>query len=248
MVDEACLLDIDPAKAAAVAVIAPGGMRRFMGSASMLLLDFALGAFGQELVHAACLINPRTGRAILVFAPSGSGKTSTAIALSRGGFRIMTDDASVVRASDAIAEAWGLPRALKVHRRTAELMPWLQPLLRGDWDRNGERAVSLADIAPHVALAAPMPTSVEAVVVIGERSGGAHRLERIEKRSALVEMAADYVPWYLSGAPRRAGRKFAALARIMVQAEVFRLHAGTDLDSLPALFTETLKDLGDAAA
>jgi hypothetical protein len=247
-VDEACLLDIDPANRAAVAVIAPGGTRRFMGSASMLLLDFVLGAFGRQLVHAACLVNPRTDGAVLIFAPSGSGKTSTAIALGRGGFRLMTDDASVLSVTGGPAQAWGLPRALKVHRRTADLMSWLKALLRSDWDGNGEQPVSLPDIASHVALCAPIPRTVEAVVVLGEKSAGPHRLTRIEKRAALVEMAADNVPWYLSGAPMRAARKFEALARVMAHASVFRLHAGTDLDGLPALLTEALKDCGDAAA
>ena len=41
------------------------------------------------------------------------------------------------------ALAWGLPRHVKVHRKTAEMIPLVSPCLGPAWDRNGEQAVSL---------------------------------------------------------------------------------------------------------
>lgn len=241
MVDRACLLDIRSGASSASVVIAPGGLRRFMGSASMLMLDFALRAFRRQLVHAACLVNPVTGGAVLIFAPSGSGKTSTSIALARGGFRIMTDDASVLDLTQSRVHAWGLPRGLKVHRKTADLMSWLQPLVGADWDANGEQAVALSAIEPHIALAPPVSAVVEAVVVLGARRDGTHRLECIPKSDALLEMAADNVPWRRSGAPAHSTQTFEALAHALLHAAAFRLNAGPDLASLPDLFHEALK-------
>jgi hypothetical protein len=112
-----CRVDIEPGSRRAVVSLADGGMRRFMGSASMLVLDLTLLAGGQHLVHGASLLRPATGGAILVCGPSGRGKTTTSIALARGGFGLMTDDASVLTLDGGRVRVWGMPRALKVHRR-----------------------------------------------------------------------------------------------------------------------------------
>jgi len=131
-----------------------------------------------------------------------------------------------------------------VHRKTADLMPWLQPLVGPDWDENGEQAVALSTIGSHVALAPPAPAAVEAVVVLGSRRDGAHRLESIPKSEALLLMAADNVPWRPSGAPTHSSQTFESLARTLRDAATLRLNAGPDLASLPGLFRDALKSPG----
>lgn len=235
----ACSLDIDIGAASAFVVVAPDGMARFMGSPSMTLLDFVLWGSGQHLLHAACLLNPRSGGAILVFGRSGRGKTSTAIALARGGFALMTDDASVLTESGGSRRAWGLPRGLKVHSRTAALMPWMERFLRGTWDAQDEQAVRLTEIEGQIALCAPEPRPLEAIVILGERAAD-HCLRRIAKGDILTAIAADNVPWYQTGMPRRARESFAALASAVAGVPTFQLNAGSDLAALPALFAASL--------
>ncbi len=237
----ACVLDIAPASRQASVALAPGGGRRFMGSASMLLLDFVLLAGEQHLVHAACLTRPKTGGAILVCGPSGGGKTTTAIALSRGGFGLMTDDAGVIAFGPDSVRAWGLPRGLKVHKHTAALMPWLAPLLGEHWDGSGEQGLPLCDVAGHLDLAKPTLVPLEAVIVLGSRSAGGHGIEPVPKSAALIEIAADNIAWYASGAPQRSAQMFDALGRALAAVPTYRLHAGPDLDALPAFVKRFLE-------
>jgi hypothetical protein len=247
VVDGACSLDIRIGSSSAVATVAPMGMRGFMGSASMLLVSFVLRVGRQWLVHAACLINPRSDRAILIFAPSGYGKTSAAIALARGGFQLMTDDASVIGEADVGVQAWGMPRDLKVHRRTAELLPWLEALLGSGWDKNGEQPVRLAAVERYVNLCSPEPKPLEAIIVLGKRTTGPHRLARVQKGTALLMIVADNIPWHRSGVPSRAREAFAMLGRAVASVPTFQLNAGPDLDMLHGLFFESLGQAGSAA-
>jgi hypothetical protein len=235
----ACVVDIEPGLRKATARLATDGMRRFMGSASMLVLDFVLLAGGQHLVHAACLMRPDTGGAILVCGPSGRGKTTTSIALARGGFGLVTDDASVLEFGSDRVRVWGLPRALKVHRHTVALMPWLAPLL-GDWAAHEEQGVLLHDIAAYVQITRPSPEPLEAIILLGSRSAGEHRFARLSKSEALIEIAADNVAWFESGAPQRSATLFDALARAVAATPTYRLQAGPDLDALPAFLERAL--------
>jgi hypothetical protein len=234
-----CVVDIEPGRRRATVSLAEEGMRRFMGSASMLVLDLALLAGGQHLVHGASLTRAVTGGALLVCGPSGRGKTTTSIALARGGFGLMTDDASVLAFECGGVLVWGLPRALKVHRQTAGLMPWLQPML-GEWDAEDEHAVPLRDIARHVEIAAPSPQPLEAVVLLGARSTAGHRFERLSKSEALIELAADNVAWFEGGAPQRSALLFEALGQAIAAVPTHRLEAGPDLEALPAFLERSL--------
>lgn len=247
VVENACSLDVDLGTGAATLVVTSSGMRRFMGSPSMMLLDVALRPSRQRLLHAACLVDPGSGGAFLIFGASGRGKTSTAIALARGGFPLMTDDASILGETEGGLHAWGMPRDLKVHRHTAELIPWIASLLGKTWDMSGEQPVRLAAIDGHVAIAALASRPLAAIVILGERMDGRHRLGRFDKREALLAIAADNVPSYPTGVPCHARETFAALARAVAAVPTFQLNAGRDLASLPALFAKSLPGAGSDA-
>ncbi|NYU07543.1 hypothetical protein HFK74_33060, partial len=152
-VDGGGVLVIDHIGRKALAEFRPGSHSHFFGSAVMLVTDAALMATGRHLVHAACLIDKRSGRAALVCVPSGGGKTTTALALAHDGFSLLTDDASGLIPDAAGPRVWGFPRPLKVHRRTAELLPWLGKL-PDRWDKNGEQGLSLDSLADRIDVAA----------------------------------------------------------------------------------------------
>src|SRR5690606_25086245 len=147
-------------------------------------------------LHGAALQIPSRSAAMLIFAPSGRGKTTTSLALARGGFSLMTDDAIALAPGKGPGQqtvAWGLPRALKVHRKTVELLPELAPLASGTYDRNGEQAVKTALLAGIAPLAPHTPYPVAAVVVLRERTEGAHILRPLAKTSALTDIAEDNI-------------------------------------------------------
>ena len=141
-------------------------------TAGILAIEAAAGLSVQTLVHAAALALPGRVDALMLFAPSGAGKTTTALALAAAGFGFLTDDAVFLcrAAGHAVAShmtpshmapnhiasghaVWGLPRPLKVHRRTAILLPTVGALLTEVWDKNWEQGVSRRTLA----LIAPVP-------------------------------------------------------------------------------------------
>jgi hypothetical protein len=135
----------------------------------------------------------------------------------------------VIRRGEGGFELWGLPRALKVHRRTAELMPWLTPHLPGAWDENGEQPLRLREVAE---IAQPPPGSVlslGAVVRLRERVAGPTRMERADKADLLVALAADNMRRGIGGTPDYQMRRFAILSQAVRERPAFDLRIGDDL-------------------
>ena len=141
---------IDPATNSAEIIVASDSVSRVSATAGMLVLDAAIDASGQFMLHAAGLTLPGRDAQVLVFAQSGTGKTTTSLALGDSGFGLCTDDSMVIRVDGSKATGWGLPRDLKVHRNTAEMMPWLKPYLQGNWNDEGEQAVTRAALSDRI--------------------------------------------------------------------------------------------------
>ncbi len=232
---------IDHANRTAVAHLRPQSRNQFFGSAVMLIVDAALNAGGQQLVHGACLVEQRSGRAVLICVPSGGGKTTTSLALAHDGFSLMTDDASVLVPDALQPRIWGLPRALKVHRRTAELLPWVGPL-PDRWDENGEQGVSLDRLAGRIAVMPAEPVELGAIMLLGPRSAGEHSVTSLPKGEMLVAMAHDNVAWRPAGMISKALLRFDVFARTVTQVPTFVISAGLDLATLPALVAAAMND------
>jgi hypothetical protein len=211
--------------------------RSLRGLAGLYALDQALAASGQYLVHGAALAMPGTpSRALLIFAPSGVGKTTTALALALGGFQLITDDAIVLQPrgyrGQESARAWGLPRPLKVHRRTAELLPALAPLLQGNWDSAGEQPLHTAALGAIAAVATPKPVPVAAVAVLAERSGAGHHFVPVPKAQALLRVAQDNVATAHDGVPSAHQERFNVLGGLLASIPTFDLRVGAPLATL----------------
>jgi hypothetical protein len=219
---------------------------RFFGSPMMTVIDSALMSAGQQMVHAASLVDEISGKAILFCVPSGGGKTTTSLALAHGGFRLMTDDASVLIPTASGFAVWGMPRALKVHFKTAELLPWVGPL-EDKWDENGEQGVKIKDLADRISVAAASPVELGAIVLIGPRSPAGHSVAPVAKPELLVALAHDNVAWRQAGMTPKALRTYATFSRAVASVPTFKLSAGTDLASLPSVLREALQHLAEKA-
>lgn len=224
------LLAFDPDASAATLSGPADGLARLFGTPLMVLADLMLDTAGRHLVHAACLVDG-SGGAVLLCAPSGTGKTTTAMALARAGFGLVTDDAAVIAFEGGRPEAWGFPRRLKVHRNTAQMLPWLGPF-GPDWDANGEQGLGLDDFAGLAAVAPPRPRPLSAVILLDRPNDEAHRLVPAPKAEVLFGIAADNVPWFARGVPARGQRLFAALSRAIAAVPAYRLSVGPDPGSL----------------
>jgi hypothetical protein len=225
---------IDHDARTAVASLRPGSYAQFFGSPLMLVLQSALAASGQRLIHAACLVERRSGRAVLICVPSGGGKTTTALALAHDGFALITDDAAVLVPDESRPRVWGLPRPLKVHRVTAQLLPWIGPL-PDRWDENGEQGVTLESLAGKIEVAPPEPVELGAMFELGPRSADGHKIAPLPKPDMLVGLAHDNVAFRAAGMLPTTLKRYQAFARAVSQAPTFRISAGPDLASLPSM-------------
>lgn len=206
----------------------------------MMALEAALDADGQILLHAAALGVPGTEDALLISAPSGTGKTTAALALARAGFPLLADDAVVIGRGRSGFTAWGLPRQAKVHRHTAALLPFLEPALSSRWDTYGEQPVSLAGLAPLVPLEPATERRVAAVVQLSRAGGRESRIDAASRPDILAALAADNVRVGRTGLLPEHRRKLDLLGKLAAAAPVFRLEAGSDLSLLGPAVLEGL--------
>lgn len=210
------------------------------GTAGIGVLDAILEQEHQHLVHAALLELPARlgGGGLLLLGDSGAGKSSTALALARGGFALAGDDAAVLCAGvaggvEGGVEAWGFPRAPKVHPFTARLLPWLQALVPATGEEEVEVARrDLAALVPLAGVERRLP--LRAVAVLGPR-GAAHAAVPLGASAAAVRLTASqlYAP------DRRLNRAVAEQFQLMTglaQQARWRLalSLGPDLQGLPA--------------
>ncbi len=230
---------IDHASRSAEAQLLPASQAKFFGSVFMTIIDAALVAGGQQLTHAASLVDARSGKAILFCVPSGGGKTTTSLALAHGGFNLMSDDASVLVPDRDGFQVWGMPRALKVHVKTADLLPWVGPL-DAIWDENGEQGVEIETLKDRIGVAPVKPVPLGAIVLIGPRSQAGHVVRPAAKPDILVALAHDNVAFRAAGMTPKALRSYGMYARAVASVPAFELNAGTDLDALPLVLIEAL--------
>jgi hypothetical protein len=234
---------IDAAARQATIVAFQDRTRWLSGTAAFWLLDGILEGHGRHLVHAACLVRPGTDDTVLLFAPSGTGKTTTALALARNGWALAGDDAAVFGLGKKGAKAWALPRGLNLHRHTAALLPWLAPALR-DFQGRDEQPVALAAIADLVQLARPIARRCAGIVLLEPRNLEGHHARPLAKADAVVAIALDNVKLTSSGLDANGAGLFDALTRLIAAVPVISLSVGPDPASLaPALLEVALQQI-----
>jgi hypothetical protein len=224
--------------------VAPGAEALIGGSAGIVLIEAALAASQQMLVHAAALRLPQREAAICLLAPSGTGKTTTSLALALQGFALMTDDATVLTAPAAESggewRAWGLPRPLKVHRRTAELLPQVGRLLGNAWNAEDEQSVSGKALQSVVDVLPARPVPLAAFIVLSARVVGEHRVRPMSKSDLLVRFARDNVSGSRHGVQEDDLVRYRNIARAVAETPALELNVGSNLDSLSACVVTAL--------
>jgi hypothetical protein len=193
---------------------------------SMLVLDAALDAGGQHMLHTAGLTLPDSDAVVLIHAPSGTGKTTTSLALATQGFGLCSDDAMIVNVASGKVVAWGLPRAVKIHRKTAEMIPQVAPCLRQTWDRNGEQPASLERLAGIVRVENASARPVAALLHLARSADSQTRLVAMARTDAMVALAVDNVRTGMTGLLPMQKRRLATIAGLVNSVPTFRLEVG----------------------
>jgi len=233
-------LTIDPSRHSAEITVAADGVSRVGATAGMLVVDAAIDASGQFMLHAAGLTLPDSEAQVLVFAQSGTGKTTTSLALADSGFGLCTDDAMVIRLDGAAATGWGLPRDLKVHRNTAEMMPWLKPFMTGTWNNEGEQAVTRAALSERIRVEAAARRPIAGIFFLQRGNAVKSVAAPLGQTDTLVSLTADNVRTGRTGLLASHRRRFASLAGLASSVPTFSVTVGSDPRSTAPAILEAL--------
>jgi hypothetical protein len=238
IVDGAGSVEVDSGARTASVRLLPGGDRRVAATIALYAIDAALFATGQQLLHGAGLLLPSGAGAVLLFAPSGTGKTTTSLALALDGFGMLTDDALVLGRDQAPQGVWGLPRPMKVHWRTVELMPVLKSVVGTVWNDEGEQVLTRDAFSKLGRIASRVTAPIAAIFLLGNRSDGEHRIENASKADIMVALASDNVGTSRLGVLPRQVRKMEAVANVLNQVPAARLHVGQSLGTLSPVIVD----------
>ena len=227
-----CAFESDRQKNWGRIVVAPGNAERLNGAIGVAAIEAAADATGQAMLHAAALSLPDDNRCVLIHAPSGTGKTTTALALFRAGFGLCADDAAFVRAEATGCSVWGFPSDLKVHRHTPALMPWLAPFLTADWNEDGEQSISRDALRAIGRVEDYEPRAVAGIFRLSRTPIDGTTVLPLGRAEMLASLAADNVRTGLTGLLPLQRRRFATLARLVAAVPVYEICAGRDLAGL----------------
>ena len=88
-----------------------------------MLLTIVSATVGIAELHCACVA--KNEKAVLLVGPSGTGKSTLSIALSKEGFGFISDDRTFCSLDDGDIHVWGLPTRVKLR---AEALRWFREL------------------------------------------------------------------------------------------------------------------------
>ncbi|HSL83421.1 MAG TPA: hypothetical protein VLF66_11640 [Thermoanaerobaculia bacterium] len=197
-----------------------------------LALFFMLEARGFVGVHGAAVA--RDGRALLLRAPCGQGKTVLTYAAARRGFQALAED--VVWLAPGDGPWWGAPWAFRLLPDARDLFPELDGY-RPTVQINGEEKieVDLEALRPGSTVVSAEPGPV---VMVRRAPGEASRIEPLAPGEA--ETA-----WRAGAASRESGiAGYEAAVAPLLRRGVFRLRFGDDIDRA----VELLAELADGTA
>ncbi|TGT72403.1 serine kinase [bacterium M00.F.Ca.ET.159.01.1.1] len=192
----------------------------------MIVLDAALDAGRQHMLHTAGLTLPGNDALVLIHAPSGTGKSTTSLALASQGFGLCSDDVMILKATVDGVTAWGMPRKVKIHRHTAAMLPFVSPCLGETWDAEGEQAVSLDRLGEIIRVEDVRARPIVALLHLARSVDGETRLVPMARTDAMVALATDNVRTGMTGLLPLQKRRMATIAALVKTVPTFTLEVG----------------------
>ena len=145
--------------------------------------DEVVSTTAYTAVHAAAAA--REGRAVILPAPGGHGKTTTVAALVRGGWEFLTDEVTLISRENGLVHPF--PRPLSISPGSISLLPGLKDQIPPEPAsyRHYDHHVSPDDLRPGC-VSGPVPVAL--VVFPSYSRGAVTTLTRISRAEALIEL------------------------------------------------------------
>jgi hypothetical protein len=137
-------------------------------------------------VHAACIA--KNGRAILLSAPSGTGKSVLALACAKKGWTFVSDDVSSLVRERPGATVIGRPERIKLLPSAAGLFPEIARERRGT-DQNGYPFIELR--TQDIGISTLHETSVDSVVFLRRPVTGPARFVPLDSNETFARLVAE---------------------------------------------------------
>lgn len=185
-------------------------------------------------IHAACLAVLDAGkpRGVLIVAPSGTGKSTTAFALAHAGWRLMGDDLACVTRQSGQLAVWGYPRHCHVRRPTFALLPWMQDLPLRPLGIEGSWEFPLSSLGRMAFGPPPRPLEPALVLVLEKPNGREHRCESLDPIDAFASICRENVQPIEGCEDSDAHAAFRTLSELVQTTPCYRLSAGPQVDQI----------------
>lgn len=178
------------------------------GRASSFAVCAALRRFGLFDLHSAGVIEPASGKAVLIIGPSGSGKSTLALQLAQSGWSYLSDDELLLSVEEGGVEARGFRSFFAISTTDAQFKQCFEP-----------ETVLGSKRTDHA-----LPGSVLFIRLNGESKSDLKRMTQPETMTRLITAC----PWATYDRSI-AGPNLELLSALARQANGFTLSAGRDL-------------------
>lgn len=219
-------LKIERNKQRAEIVMRPGQECLAIENCLMLALEDMIDLSGQFILHAASLRTPKRDGNILIYAPSGVGKTTTTLGLLSHGFGLCSDDATILRNNSNGTTGWGLPRDMKVHENTVAMLPWLAPYFSNRWNSEGEQRFPRNTVEQKFPVFDKDPQPIVCVFSLARSPEGTCMATPLSLVEATIELTADNVRISQQGLLPAQSRRLDGLLHMISNVPVYKLEVG----------------------
>lgn len=236
-------IELDLVRCEATIVLSPNAPAKWVGYFTTTLLCQGLLAAGHCFVHAACLAVLERGQAssVLLVAKSGTGKSTTALALADAGWKLMGDDIALVCRIDGGLGAWGFPRVCHIRRPTLQLLPWLNDLPLAPTAIDGTLELPLEALGHRACLPRAGPLKPAAIICLELPNAQEHQLGALDRAAALMHLAQENVQPIEGHHDAVAQQSFTTFAELVQQTPAYRLSVGPSVNTLADFLSHHLR-------